>query len=57
VALPLLTAYTRARHAPRELKRLYDRRGAMMQRLIDEYRKSSGSAPAGETDATLPMHR
>ena len=27
VALPLLTAYARARHAPRPLRRLYDRRG------------------------------
>jgi len=57
VALPLLTAYTRARHAPRELKRLYDRRGAMMQRLIDEYRRSTGAAAAEDSDTTLPMHR
>jgi deoxyhypusine synthase len=38
VALPLLTAHALARHEPRPLKRLYDRREAMMQRLIDEYR-------------------
>jgi deoxyhypusine synthase len=38
VALPLLTAYALARHAPRPLKRLYRRREAMMQRLVDEYR-------------------
>ncbi|MEO8140929.1 MAG: deoxyhypusine synthase family protein, partial [Gemmatimonadota bacterium] len=37
VALPLLTAYALARHAPRPLKRLYRRREAMMQRLIAEY--------------------
>jgi deoxyhypusine synthase len=37
VALPLLTAYALARHAPRPLKRLYRRRQAMMQRLITEY--------------------
>jgi deoxyhypusine synthase len=37
VALPLLTAYALARHAPRPLKRLYDRRPAMMQRLVSEY--------------------
>ena len=30
VALPLLTAYAHARHAKRPLKRLYDRRGEMM---------------------------
>jgi deoxyhypusine synthase len=38
VALPLLTAYALARHAPRPLKRLYRRREAMMGRLITEYR-------------------
>ncbi|MFN8653378.1 MAG: deoxyhypusine synthase [Gemmatimonadales bacterium] len=38
VALPLLTAYSLARHAPRPLKRLYDRREAMMKRLVKEYK-------------------
>jgi deoxyhypusine synthase len=38
VALPLLTAYALARHAPRPLKRLYARRSAMMTRLVEEYR-------------------
>jgi deoxyhypusine synthase len=38
VSLPLLTAYALARHAPRPLKRLYARRQAMMDRLIEEYR-------------------
>ena len=38
VALPLLTAYALARHAPRPLKRLYGRRVAMMDRLLTEYR-------------------
>jgi deoxyhypusine synthase len=37
VSLPLLTAYALARHAPRPLKRLYQRREAMMNRLILEY--------------------
>jgi deoxyhypusine synthase len=41
VALPLLTAYAHARHAPRKLKRLYDRREKMMKRLTDEYRRST----------------
>jgi deoxyhypusine synthase len=41
VALPLLTAYAHARHAPRPLKRLYDRRAAMMKRLRDEYEASA----------------
>jgi deoxyhypusine synthase len=38
VALPLLTAYALARHGPRPLKRLYDRREAMLKRLVSEYR-------------------
>lgn len=38
VALPLLTAYALERHPPRPLKRLYGRREAMMQRLVQEYR-------------------
>jgi len=57
VALPLLTAYAHARHAPRKLKRLYDRREAMMQRLVDEYRKSVQPVSAEQSDSTLPMHR
>jgi deoxyhypusine synthase len=58
VALPLLTAYALARHKPRKLKRLYDRRAAMMKRLVDEYRASGGEAiPAEETDSKLPRHR
>ena len=40
VALPLLTAYACARHAPRPLKRLYEKREQMMGRLVDEYRKA-----------------
>lgn len=38
IALPLLTAYARERRAGRPLKRLYARRGAMMARLVKEYR-------------------
>ena len=38
LTLPLLTAYALARVAPRPLKRLYDRREAMMDRLVREYR-------------------
>jgi deoxyhypusine synthase len=58
VALPLLTAYARARHKPRKLRRLYDRRRAMMKRLLDEYRNAGGEPPnAADADATLPMHR
>jgi len=58
VALPLLTAYAHARHKPRKRKRLFDRREAMMQRLVDEYRRAADEAPvAEETDTKLPMHR
>jgi deoxyhypusine synthase len=58
VALPLLTAYAHARHAPRPLKRLFDRRQAMMDRLTSEYRRT-GHHPveSTEADAKLPMHR
>jgi deoxyhypusine synthase len=58
VALPLLTAYALAKHEPRPLKRLYDRREELMQRLRDEYR-NAGHQPAEseDTDSFLPMHR
>ena len=56
VALPLLTAYAHARHKPRKLKRLYDRRGAMMKRLMDEYRRSTGEG-SKHPESMLPMHR
>jgi deoxyhypusine synthase len=53
LALPLLTAYAKARIAPRPLKRLYARREAMMQRLVDEYRaaKAFRDERAVEADA------
>lgn len=37
VALPLLTAYALSRVKPRRLKRLYDRRDQMLQKLRDKY--------------------
>jgi deoxyhypusine synthase len=40
VALPLLTAYAHARHAPRRLKRLYDRREANMAVLVKEFERA-----------------
>src|SRR5512138_3153465 len=39
VALPLLTAYVLSRCRPRPLKRLYDRRDAMLQKLARQYLK------------------
>ena len=40
VALPLLAHYALARRAPRKLKRLYDRRGKMMELLRKEFEAS-----------------
>lgn len=40
VALPLITAYAFAKHPPRPLKRLYERREEMMNLLKSEYEKS-----------------
>src|SRR6186713_1883493 len=49
VALPLLTAYAHARHAPRTLKRLLDRREKNMRVLRDEFAKANG-APGEPAD-------
>jgi deoxyhypusine synthase len=38
IALPILTSYALAKRKPRRLKRLYDKRAAMMQTLVDEFR-------------------
>jgi deoxyhypusine synthase len=58
VALPLLTSYAFARHQPRKLKRLFDRRESMMARLVEEYEKSSAQpADIDHTDSKLPQHR
>ncbi|HEX6309261.1 MAG TPA: deoxyhypusine synthase [Longimicrobiales bacterium] len=48
IALPLLTAYALTRHPPREPKRLYRRREEMVQRLRDEYDRSSRNEAAQE---------
>ena len=52
IALPLLTAYARARHAPRPLKRLHARRAALLQRLIDEYHAALPQRDRRAQDAT-----
>src|SRR5204862_2879860 len=58
VALPLLTSYAHARHAARPLKRLFDRRQEMLDRLTNEYAKANGApSEPSDTDAKLPMHR
>jgi deoxyhypusine synthase len=46
IALPLLAAYALTRHEPRAPKRLYRRRDEMLQRIIDEYEKSSRNEAA-----------
>jgi deoxyhypusine synthase len=40
IALPLMTSYALAKRKPRKLKRLYDRRGALMTRLRAEFAKT-----------------
>jgi deoxyhypusine synthase len=58
VALPLLTAYARARHEPRPLKRLYERREEMMDVLRHEFDGASDEPVEPErTETMLPMHR
>ena len=46
IALPLLTHYALARHAPRPLKRLYDRREALMRSLRQAYTTEGRGAGA-----------
>jgi deoxyhypusine synthase len=41
MALPLITAYATATHAPRTPKRLYDRREELMHTLLEEYRQKN----------------
>jgi deoxyhypusine synthase len=41
IALPVLTSYALAKRKPRRLRRLYDKRTAMMQRLQAEFDKAS----------------
>jgi len=58
VALPLLTSYAHARHPRRPLKRLFDRRQAMLDRLTAEYRQAGNHPVDAEAAETmLPMHR
>jgi deoxyhypusine synthase len=58
VALPLITAYAHARHKPRKLKRLLDKREHNMAVLRREFEKAGGApAEPSDTDAKLPMHR
>jgi deoxyhypusine synthase len=51
IALPILTAYAMARHAPRPLKRLFDRREALLNRLKDEHARAASLEAAPAEDA------
>ena len=57
IALPLLTAYDKAKNAARSLKRLYARREAMMQRLVTEYRAALEFRDRRATEAREPGGR
>jgi deoxyhypusine synthase len=51
IALPIITAYGMARHQPRPLKRLYDRREAMLNLLKAEHARAAAGSPAAAEDA------
>ncbi|MFL6277826.1 MAG: homospermidine biosynthesis protein [Blastocatellia bacterium] len=51
IALPIIAAYAMARHVPRPLKRLYDRREAMMNLLKEEHARAAANKPAAAEDA------
>jgi deoxyhypusine synthase len=62
VALPILTAYALGTHAPRRPRRLYERRGEMMDRLRAEYERSERNEAAQQRarhnpDTTLARDR
>jgi deoxyhypusine synthase len=52
VAFPILAAYALARRKPRPLKRLYDRRGTMMDQLQKAYKASKAERDARAARAT-----
>ncbi len=45
IALPIITAYTINQCEPRQLKRLYDRRAEMMEKLITDFNKAKTKSP------------
>ncbi len=46
VGLPIVAAYALARHPPRPLKRLYDRRTTLLQELTEEYVRAKADRDA-----------
>ncbi|MDQ6829769.1 MAG: deoxyhypusine synthase [Gemmatimonadota bacterium] len=58
IALPLITSYALSRVMKRKLRRLYDRRTEMMDRLRTEFESSNAHpAEAGKTSEILERHR
>ena len=51
IGLPIITSYALARHKPRQLKRLFDRREQMMRRLTEEHARAVSNEPAPAADA------
>jgi deoxyhypusine synthase len=51
IGLPILTSYALARHKPRKLKRLYDRRDQMMSRLKEEHTRAATNEPGSADEA------
>ncbi len=54
IGLPVLTAYALARRKPRPLKRIYERRAAILERLTKEYRAAREFRDARLEATTLP---
>jgi deoxyhypusine synthase len=51
IGLPIITSYALARHKPRTLKRLYDRRDQMMSRLKEEHTRAATNEPGSADEA------
>ena len=52
IGLPVLASYALARRPPRPLKRLYDKRGALLKALTDEYLQAKADRDARAEAAT-----
>jgi len=53
VSFPILAAYALAKRKPRRLKRLYDRRDALMRQLATAYREAKGERDARAEATTV----
>lgn len=51
IALPIIASYALARHKPRKLKRLFERRQEMIRLLKDEHARAVGNEPAPPEDS------